>query len=46
VETRDRSLDDGLAALIACLEGVRDRPLEMILDTVVTTIVDPGGSDD
>ena len=46
VETRDRSLDDGLAALVACLEDVRDRPLEVILDTIVGTIVDPAGTDD
>jgi hypothetical protein len=46
VETRDRSLDDGLAALVACLEDVRDQPLEVILDTVVATMVDPAGTDD
>jgi hypothetical protein len=46
VETRDRSLDDGLAALVACLEDVRDRPLEVILDSIVGTIVDPAGTDD
>jgi Stage II sporulation protein E (SpoIIE)/GAF domain len=46
VETRDRSLDDGLAELVACLAGVRDRPLDLILDTVVSTMVDPAGTDD
>jgi Stage II sporulation protein E (SpoIIE)/PAS fold/GAF domain len=46
VETRDRPLDDGLAELVACLEGVRDRPLDLILDTAVSTMVDPAGTDD
>jgi hypothetical protein len=46
VETRNRSLDDGLAALVACLEGVRDRPLDLILDSVVASLVDPVGTDD
>jgi Stage II sporulation protein E (SpoIIE)/PAS fold/GAF domain len=46
VESRNRSLDEGLTALVTCLEGVRDRPLDVILDTVVTAMVDPAGTDD
>ena len=46
VEARDRSLEDGTALLVGCVQGVRDRPLEVILDAVVTTMVDPPSADD
>ncbi|HEX2362227.1 MAG TPA: SpoIIE family protein phosphatase [Jiangellaceae bacterium] len=46
VESRNRSLDEGLAMLLSCLDGVRDQPLEIILDTVVATMVDAAGADD
>jgi Stage II sporulation protein E (SpoIIE) len=46
VEARDRSLEDGTALLVSCVEGVRDRPLDVILDAVVATMVNPAGADD
>jgi Stage II sporulation protein E (SpoIIE) len=46
VEARDRSLEDGTALLVSCVEGVRDRPLYVILDAVVATMVNPAGADD
>jgi serine phosphatase RsbU (regulator of sigma subunit) len=46
VESRGRSIEDGLAALLTCLDAARDQTLEELLDTVMAEMHDPQGIDD
>ena len=46
VENRDRPIEEGLAALVACLDAVRNEPLDVMLDRVVEQMSDPDGADD
>jgi hypothetical protein len=46
VEHRDRPIEDGLAALVSCLERVRAEPLDVLLDSVVAEMYDPASPDD
>jgi serine phosphatase RsbU (regulator of sigma subunit) len=46
VESRSRSLEEGVAELLDCLEEQRGSPLEVILDTVVERLRTAGASDD
>ena len=38
---RDRPIEDGLAALVSCLERVRAEPLDVLLDSVVADMYNP-----
>jgi serine phosphatase RsbU (regulator of sigma subunit) len=46
VEHRNRPIEDGLAALVSCLERVRAEPLDVLLDGVVAEMYNPASPDD
>lgn len=46
VETRTRSLEEGFAQLLSCLEEHRDTPLGQLLDVVVDRMGADGSADD
>ncbi|NDL56327.1 SpoIIE family protein phosphatase [Phytoactinopolyspora mesophila] len=46
VESRSRSLEEGVTELLDCLEEHRQAPLDVILDTVVERLRTAGASDD